>query len=477
MADTPHPNAPHVVIVPTPGIGHLTPLVEFAKRLSLHHHFSVTFILPTDGPISAAHKTILHNLPAGIAYTLLPPVSFDDLSPDVKIETRISLQITRSLPAFRDAFRSIVETTPTVALVVDLFGTDAFDVAVEFGVSPFIFYPTTAMCLSLFLNLPEIDRDVACEYRDMDEPLRLPGCIPVRGGDLLDPVQDRKNEAYKWVLRHAGRYRMAEGIIVNTFEDLEPGALKALQQPESGNPPVYPVGPLTKISDPGRVNGAANRCPILEWLDKQPRASVVYVSFGSGGTHTQKQFTEIAYGLEASGQRFVWVVKCPNDATSNAAYFSVQSLTNPFDFLPKGFGERTKELGLVVPDWAPQSQILSHDAVGGFLTHCGWNSILEGVVRGVPLIAWPMYAEQRMNAVMLIEDLKVALMLKIGEDGVVGRDEIGDTIKALIQGDEAKEVRERMRELKEAAHRVLGPDGSSANALARLASKLKAYSV
>ncbi|VFQ82033.1 unnamed protein product [Cuscuta campestris] len=88
-----------------------------------------------------------------------------------------------------------------------------------------------------------------------------------------------------------------------------------------------------------------------------------------------------------------------------------------------------------------------------------------------------MYAEQRMNAVMLIEDLKVALRPKIREDGVVGRDEIGDTIKALIQGDEAKEVRKRMRELKEAAHRVFGPDGSSANALARLASKLKAYSV
>ncbi|CAH9093010.1 unnamed protein product [Cuscuta epithymum] len=469
MADT-QSRAPHVLVVPTPGIGHLTPLVEFAKRLSLQHNFSVTFILPTDGPVSAAHKSILENLPAGISYTLLPPVNFDDLPEDVKIETRISLQITRSLPALRDAFRSIFATAKPVALVVDLFGTDCFQVAVEFGVSPYIFFPSTAVCLSFFLNLPEIDGKVSCEYREMAEPVQLPGCVPVRGEDLLDPVQDRKDEAYRWVLHHTKQYRMAEGILVNSFEDLEPGALKALQEPEPGKPPVYPVGPLTKL---GKPKGTTNRCPVLEWLDHQPRDSVIYVSFGSGGTHTQKQLDEIAWGLETSGQRFVWVVKCPNDVISNAAYFNVQSTASPVDFLPEGFTERTKETGLVVPDWAPQSQILSHEAVGGFLTHCGWNSILESLVHGVPFVAWPMYAEQKMNAAMLTEGLRIALRPNRGEDGLVGRAEIAKAVKALIGGEEGEEVRRRMSELKEAARRVLSPEGSSTKALARFAAKLK----
>lgn len=469
---------PHVVVVPTPGMGHLIPLAEFAKRLVLQHHFTVTFVLPTDGPISAAQKSVLEKLPAGISYTCLPPVSFDDLAADVKIETRISLQITRSLPAFRDEFKSLVARTKTVALVVDLFGTDAFEVAIEFKVSPYIFFPSTGMCLSLFLQyMSELDQKVSGEYRDMTEPVQIPGCVPIHGKDLLAPVQDRKNEAYKWVLHHAKRYRMAEGIVANTFMELEPGAVKSLQEPEPGKPTVYPVGPLIKMgeSGAGKLNGTtAGRCPIVEWLDEQPRGSVLYVSFGSGGTHTHKQLIEIASGLEMSEQRFIWVVRCPNDAISNATYFSLQSSTNPLDFMPPGFLDRTKGLGLVVPDWAPQTQILSHEAVGGFLTHCGWNSILESVVYGVPLIAWPMYAEQRMNAVMVTEDMKVALRPKTGEDGLVGKLEIANAAKALIQGEEGKEVRKNMKNLKDAAHRVLSPDGSSTKALADLASKLKA---
>nr|GME02967.1 hydroquinone glucosyltransferase-like [Ipomoea batatas] len=475
MAETQTQQTPHVVIVPTPGMGHLIPLAEFAKRLVLQHQFSVTFVLPTDGPISTAQKTVLENLPAGTHYTCLPPVSFDDLAEDVKIETRISLQITRSLPAFRDEFKSLVAKTKTVALVVDLFGTDAFDVAIEFKVSPYIFFPSTGMCLSLFLHMSELDQKVSGEYRDMTEPVQIPGCVPIQGKDLLAPVQDRTDEAYKWVLHHTKRYRMAEGIVANTFMELEPGAVKYLQESEPGKPTVYPVGPLIKMegSGTGKLNGTTP-CPILEWLDQQPGGSVLYISFGSGGTHTHKQLIEIASGLEKSEQRFIWVVRCPNDLISNATYFSVQSSSNPLDFMPPGFMDRTKGLGLVVPDWAPQTQILSHESVGGFLTHCGWNSILESVVHGVPLIAWPMYAEQRMNAVIVTEDIKVALRPKAGEDGLVGELEIAEAAKALIQGEEGKEVRKRMKDLKDAAHRVLSPDGSSTKALDDLASKLKA---
>ncbi|XP_059651269.1 hydroquinone glucosyltransferase [Cornus florida] len=460
---------PHIAILPSPGMGHLIPLVAFAKRLVLLHRFSVTFVVPTDGPPSTSQKAFLEGLPAGMDY-VFPPVNFDDLPGDVKIETRISLTVTRSLPSLRDVFKSLVATTRLVALVVDLFGTDGFDVAIEFNISPYIFFPSTAMALSLFLYLPKLDQSVSCEYRDVPDPIQIPGCTPIHGRVLLDPVQERKNDAYKWVLHHTKRYRLAEGIMVNSFKELEPGAIKVLQEEEPGKPPVYPIGPLIQM---GSSISGADGSDCLKWLDDQPRGSVLFISFGSGGTLSYDQLNELALGLEMSEQRFLWVVRSPNDKVANANFFNAQSQNDPFDFLPKGFLDRTKRNGLVVPSWAPQAQILSHDSTGGFLTHCGWNSVLEGVIYGVPLIAWPLYAEQKMNAVILTEDRKVALRPKTSENGIVGRAEIAKVVKSLMEGEEGKWIRNRMRDLKDAAAKNLSEDGSSTKALAEVAAKWK----
>ncbi|XP_015089477.1 hydroquinone glucosyltransferase-like [Solanum pennellii] len=460
---------PHIVMLPTPGMGHLIPLVEFAKQLILQHDFSITIILPTDGPISKSQNTFLSSLPSGLNYRLLPPVNFDDLSDDVLIETRISLTITRSLSSLREVFESLVKSHRVVAFVVDLFGTDAFDLANEFNVSPYMFYTTTATMLSLDLYFPELDQTVSCEYKDLQEPVCIPGCRPIHAKDLPDPLHDRKDDAYKWVLHHTKRFKMAHGIILNSFIDLEPETIKYLQEAYNNRPKIYSIGPLVLMDK--KFDDDVSQC--LTWLDKQPRGSVVYISFGSGGTLSHEQIIELAIGLEMSGQRFLLVIRCPNDRIPNGTYFNNQNSTNPLDFLPNGFLERTKGLGLVLANWAPQVQILSHVSVGGFLTHCGWNSILESIVCGVPLIAWPLFADQRTNAVMLIEDLKVALKPKIHDNGIVGRSEISEVVKELMEGEEGKEVCIRMKELKDAAKKVLSEDGSSTKALDELAFELK----
>ncbi|KAL3517267.1 hypothetical protein ACH5RR_024169 [Cinchona calisaya] len=463
-----HQTPTHIAILPSPGMGHLIPLVEFAKRLIHQHNFIVTLILPTDGPLSSAQKTFLDALPNGISHILLPPVNFDDLPNDVRIETRISLTVTRSLPSVRDVLKCLLDSTKLAALVVDLFGTDAFDAAKEFGVSPYIFYPSTATALSFFLYLPRLHEMVSCEFIDLVEPIQIPGSVPINGRDLLDPAQDRKNDAYKWLLHHTRRYGMAEGILVNSFKDLEFGPLKALQEKEPGKPPVYPVGPLIQ-RDTRKDDHNGLEC--LQWLDKQPSGSVLFISFGSGGTLSHNQLIELAFGLEMSEQRFLWVVRSPNDGVANATYFSVQSQNDPLAFLPKGFLDRIKGRGFLVPSWAPQARILNHGSTGGFLTHCGWNSILESVVEGIPLIAWPLYAEQKMNAVMLSEDLKVALRPKTNENGLIGRVEIANVVKGLMEGEEGKMLRSRMKDLKDAAAKVLSEDGSSTKALAEVAHK------
>ncbi|KAH7849570.1 hypothetical protein Vadar_019770 [Vaccinium darrowii] len=456
---------PHIAFFPLLAMGHLIPLVEFAKRLVLTHNFTATFVLPTNAPsLPAAPKSLLDSLPTGIDYILLPPVNLEDLPSDVKIETVIAHTVSRSLPALRGVLKSLVPSFRVVALVVDLFATEAFDVAAEFNLSPYFFFASTAMTLSLFLRLPKLDESVSCEYRDLPEPVQIPGCPPVHGRDLLDPVQDRKNDAYQRLLHVVRRYTSAEGIIVNTFKELEGGAIKALQEEEPGYPPVYPIGPLVQMS------GAEDGSECLRWLDDQPRGSVLFVCFGSAATHSFDQLTELALGLEMSEHRFLWVVRSPND---KVASYVIDDQNNPFAFLPNGFLERTKGFGLVVPSWGPQAKILSHGSTGGFLMHCGWNSTLESIVNGVPMIAWPLYAEQKMNTVTLTEALKVALRPKAGDNGIIGRTEIAKVVKDLMEGQEGNLIRSRMRGLKEAAGRALSEDGDSTKSLAQLVQKWK----
>ncbi|TKY68756.1 UDP-glycosyltransferase 72B1 [Spatholobus suberectus] len=217
--------------------------------------------------------------------------------------------------------------------------------------------------------------------------------------------------------------------------------------------------------------------PILDnmshhmFLTKQP-CSVLYAGFGSGGTLSQEQIDELAWGLELSGHKFLWVVRPPSGA-ADAAYLGARDGVNPLQFLPCGFLERTKGQGLVVPLWAPQVQVLGHGSVGGFLSHCGWNSTLESVLQGVPLIAWPLFAEQRMNAVVLCEGLGVGVRPRENENGLVERAEIAEVIKRLMDKEGGGELRRRMRELKEAATNAIKEDGSSTKTLAQVVLKWK----
>ncbi|XP_004308317.1 PREDICTED: hydroquinone glucosyltransferase-like [Fragaria vesca subsp. vesca] len=465
-------SSPNIVMIPSPGMGHLIPLVELAKLLVHHHNFTITFIIPTIGPPPKPQENLLQSLPTSINHFFLPPIDFHDLPPETKTETKITLAVTRSLPKIRNVFESLVANSSVVGLVVDLFGTDAFDVAKEFNVPSYLFWSSMAMGLILLLHLPKLDKMVSCEYKDMDEPVKLPGCFPISGAEFPEPLQDRKSEAYKWFLQYGKRVDLAEGVLLNSFMELEPDAIKTLQD-EIGlcGPPVYPVGPIIQTGPSYGPGG--HEC--LKWLDEQARGSVLFVSFGSGGTLSFEQLNALASGLEMSGTKFLWVVRSPDNKASNAAFFSVQSQTDPLGFLPKGFTERTRSLGrgLLVPSWAPQSEVLSHGSIGGFLSHCGWNSILESIANGVPLIAWPLYAEQKMNANVLCEGLKVALRPKANENGMVGCEEICRVVKELMEGEEGFRVRERMNGWKKAANKALSEEGSSIKALSELVMKLK----
>ncbi|KAJ0054181.1 hypothetical protein Pint_00557 [Pistacia integerrima] len=298
---------PHIAVVPSPGMGHLIPLVEFAKQLVLHHEFALTFIVTSTGSeLLKAQKSALDNLPPSINLIFLPPVSFEDLSKDTSIQAKLTLTITRSLSLISEVIRSLVSTSRLVALVTDHFGTDAFDVAVEFNVPPYLFFTSSPLQLAFLLfNLPTMDLNVSCEYRDMPtQVLDIPGFgVLVHVSDLPDPVQNRKSDAYKWFLHNTKRFVLAEGILINSFVDFGVRLIDALQEEGTGKPPVYPIGPLIRSSSSNETNGS----DCLKWLDNQPSNSVLFVSFGSGGTLSYDQLNEFALGLEMSEQKFLWV--------------------------------------------------------------------------------------------------------------------------------------------------------------------------
>ncbi|KAI3849196.1 hypothetical protein MKW92_046590, partial [Papaver armeniacum] len=214
------------------------------------------------------------------------------------------------------------------------------------------------------IYLPILNCQVQGEYVDLKEPIQIPGCKPLQPGDLVEQVRNRKTKGYKWFLHHASRFPMADGVLLNTSQDLEPKTIKALREDpilrQLGTPCVYPVGPLVRAP----LAKVVKHEQYMTWLNQQPQDSVIYVSFGSEGILSSEQITELAWGLELSRRPFIWVVRKPVEASSA---FSVGN--NPDEYLPHDYQNRISGVGLVIPSWAPQVEILSHSSVGGFLSH------------------------------------------------------------------------------------------------------------
>ncbi|KAL2336872.1 hypothetical protein Fmac_011318 [Flemingia macrophylla] len=447
----------HIAVISIPAFSHQASIVEFCKRLVEHHdHLHVTCIFPTiDAPLPAT-LTLLQSLPPNIHCTFLPPISKQDLPQHAPSPVQIQLAVSQSMPSLRHALSSLLSTTSLDALISDPFANESLEVAKVFNLLSYIYFPTSSMTLSLFLHLPTLHQQVPCAYRDHKEAIQLPGCVPIQGRDLPEHFHNRSSLAYDLLLRRCERLSLAQGFLVNSFSELEQGSERALQEYTNR---VYLVGPVIQTgssSDPKE-----SEC--VRWLEKQRPNSVLYLSFGSGGTLSQQQLSELAFGLELSGHNFLWVLRVPND-TPDAAYV-VGSNDDPLRFLPDGFLERTQARGLVVTSWAPQAQILGHASTGGFLTHCGWNSALESIVFGVPMVTWPLFAEQRLNAVLLTEGVRVGLRPKFNENGLAEREDIAQVVQDVMVGEEGNEIRSRIEKLKVAAADALKEDGSSTRAL------------
>ncbi|KAF8670547.1 hypothetical protein HU200_050573 [Digitaria exilis] len=487
----PPPPRPHVVLVASPGAGHLIPMAELARRLVAHHGVAATFVTFTDASAApdATNSTVLSSLTASgeaISTVALPAVSLDDLPSDARIETILLELISRSIPHLRSLLLSISSsTTPLAALVPDFFCSMVLPLAAELGVPGYIFFPACSTTLALMRSAVELNDGAASsgEYRDLpDDVLHLPGGVTLRREDYGDGFKSSKEPVYAHLIEAGRRYRAADGFLVNSFAEIEP-AYRYNVVEHGTFPPAYLVGPL--IRAPNSNEDATSSSTCIEWLDRQPEGSVVYVSFGSAGALSVEQTAELAAGLEDSGHRFLWVVRMPKllEQDNNtfdkeeSAHKNDDKEDDPLAWLPEGFLERTSGRGLAVSSWAPQVLVLSHRATAAFVSHCGWNSTLEGVTAGVPMVAWPLYAEQGVNATVLSENVGVALRLRAArDDGVVAWEEIAAAVREIMGGEEeekGRDVRRRAEELRQAAARACKPGGSSWQVLEEVADTWK----
>jgi cis-zeatin O-glucosyltransferase len=251
------------------------------------------------------------------------------------------------------------------------------------------------------------------------------------------------------------------GVVANTCRAIESEFIDVVAgDPENRGKRVFAVGPmnpLLNVTAPTAGQSARHEC--LDWLDKQPPASVLYVSFGTTSSLRAEQIAELAAALRDSEQRFVWVLR---DADRGVVHEEEAVESRHARFLSE-FTEETQGIGLVITGWAPQLEILAHGATAAFMSHCGWNSTMESLSHGKPMLAWPMHSDQPLVAELVCKCLKAGLLVRPWEQhsAVTPAETIREVIEKVMARDEGLAVRERAKELMEFIRRSVAEGGSS----------------
>ncbi|KAK8948983.1 UDP-glucose flavonoid 3-O-glucosyltransferase 7 [Platanthera zijinensis] len=464
----------HILFFPFMMQGHMLPLVDMAKLFAAHG--AAVTILTTPANADIIRPTIpcsvqLHIIPFPSAQFGLPQ-GCENRSSILSEDLRV--KFIQAISSLRHPFDEVLTVLRPHCVVTDMFMPWTHQIAAAKGIPRIIFHGTNyfSLCASQAFN--------RCRHNlDAGKPLiELPG-LPHRIQMLKTQIIDFEKlagtpmEFMAELLREVKEVEpKSYGAVMNSFYELEPDYVQWHQ--EETTTKTWHVGPVSLCNKAAaeksargggggqQMQGNAGEC--LKWLDGKPAGSVVYACFGSGSLFTAAQLREMALGLEASGQAFVWVVRNAGD-----------------EWVPdQGYYERIEGRGMVVRGWAPQLLILNHAAVGGFVTHCGWNSSLEGICAGLPLVTWPLYAEQFYNERFLVEVLKIGVavgseVFSFTQEGrpVVEAAKLEVAVRRVMGDDEeAGERRRRARETAKMARTAVEEGGSSYMEIDRLIREL-----
>ncbi|XP_038724467.1 UDP-glycosyltransferase 92A1 [Tripterygium wilfordii] len=469
------PKELNVVMFPFMAQGHIIPFVALALHIEQKYNHTITFIntplnikkLKSSVPPKSSIRFL--EIPFNSSDHGLPPNSENTDVLPYPLITRL-LEASFSLkPTFRSIVSDLVDSTNghrnRVCVITDIFFGWTASVARELGVFNVIFSGAggygLACYYSVWSSLPHrrTDSDEFLLY-DFPEASRihvtqLPSSILKANGTDPWSVYQAKNLP-AWV--------DSDGILFNSVKEIDQIGLMYFVR-KLGRP-VWSIGPIL-LSTENRAKAGKEKGMETElcakWLDSKSPNSVLYISFGSNNTISASQMMELAMALLISGKNFIWVVRPPIGFNINAEFRAQE-------WLPEGFEEKTKERGLLVHKWASQVEILSHKSVSAFLTHCGWNSVLEALTYGVPMIGWAMAAEQFFNVKFLVEELGVCLEVARGNSCEVRHEDMGEKIDLVMnETDKGVEMRRKACELKEVIKSAMrdeeGFKGSSAKAM------------
>ncbi|KAI4374196.1 hypothetical protein MLD38_012215 [Melastoma candidum] len=474
-----NPDPPlHVFFFPFMIPGHLIPISDMARLFSVRGCRSTLVSTPAIEPVlSRSIETTRksgHEIDIVIVKLPLEEVGLSPEHGDLKNlpgnDRDMRDKFFRAVRLLDRQLECLLEEHRPDCLVSDVFLHWTADVAAKFGIPRIVFhgsgnFPLAASdCVWRY----EPHKKVSSDSEQFFIP-NLPGEITMTRSKLPDFIREETpfTELYRKVKESEQR---SFGVIFNSFYELEPNYVDYYRNGLGRR--TWQIGPLL-LCNKGEEDKAfrgeqasIDREKCLNWLDLREPNSVVYICFGSMANFNPAQLHEIAVGLESSGQNFIWVVKKNPDGEEGKQW------------LPEGYEERTSARGLIIRGWAPQVLILDHVAVGAFVTHCGWNSTLEGISAGVPMVTWPVAAEQFYNEKLLTELLGVGVPVGAkqwvrGTGDNVSAGSVEKAVSRVMKGEEGEGLRTRVKALSEQAKRAVEEGGSSYADYYRLMDELR----
>ncbi|KAL9998260.1 putative UDP-glucuronosyl/UDP-glucosyltransferase [Helianthus debilis subsp. tardiflorus] len=449
-------NGRRLVLLPFPLQGHLSPMLQLANILH-SKGFSITILhtrVNSPDPTNYPHFTFLP-----IPGTGDENISFSDT---FKIVSSFLYLNSKFLDPVRECLERLMSEDDGVAcLITDAqwFGTQS--VADGLKLPRIVYRTSNISSFLLFTAFPRL-RDMGYFRRFSDEERKSEALLqdlePLKVKDLSKFLTSDPESACKVVELMVEGTKRARAVIWNTFKELEEGELEALSHDFPN--PHFLIGPFHKYFPASSTSLLAQDQTSLSWLDKHPPNSVLYASFGSIVRVDESQFLEIAWGLANSKQPFLWVVR-PGSIEGSEW----------LEPLPDEFLERIVEGRGYIVKWAPQQDVLTHRATGCFWTHNGWNSTLESICEGVPMICSPAFGDQLPNARYVSDVWKIGVELENGFE----KEEIESAIKRVMIDAEGLEFRNKITNLKWEVNRCLEKGGSSYSSLEDLVNYILSF--
>ncbi|XP_057727167.1 UDP-glycosyltransferase 92A1 [Arachis stenosperma] len=457
-----------IVMFPFMAQGHIIPFLALALQLEKRSNHYRIIIVNTALNINKLRSSLpphsavtLHELPFSSTEHGLPPNTENTDT----VPYNLVIKLIQASTSLKKPFKNLIQNlrSQRLCIVADIFFGWTATVAKELGVFHVVFSGCggygLACYYSLWMNLPHKRVD-SREFTLPDFPearslhvTQLPTNIAEADGTDPWSVYLREDNFYHWV--------NSDGLLLNSVRELDAFGFSYFTR--ILNRPVWSIGPVLLSTGNGSRGKGGGINPELcrEWLNKKPSNSVLFVCFGSMNTISASQMMQLGTALERCGKSFVWVVRPPIG-------FDINSEFRAEEWLPEGFTENVLESGrgLIVHDWAPQVEILSHSAVSAFLSHCGWNSVMESLSEGVPILGWPMAAEQFFNCKLLEEEVGVCVEVARGKKCEVKWEDLMAKIQLVMdESEKGIGMRKKALEIRDLIRDAKKDDGSSVRAM------------